>query len=148
MEGRRARLNEFKNTLSGTDKEIAMSLNTNPGFLSQLLNGHRSVTASFAYKISKCYTGFNPDWLITGNGSMYKREEGIKVYDPEPGMLTGVMEEPGGYERSGHTGIVETTMDRVSALEAQVATLLERMEWLEGEVRRLGGGCPGGDDAG
>lgn len=99
-------------------------------------------------KISACFPKVNINWLLSGNGAMFIREEGVKVHDPEPGMLTGVMEEPGGYERSGHTGIVETTMDRVSALEAQVATLLERMEWLEGEVRRLGGGCPGGDDAG
>lgn len=127
-ESRRLRLNEFKNTLNINNLALSKAVNTNPGFISQMLNGKRKITAAFAYTISKCYSGFNADWLITGRGTMFISEKDVNVREPDgepaPGILSGVMEEAGEYTTAPPgVGMLERAMQRLADLEEQVRVL-------------------------
>lgn len=130
--GRRMRLIEFKNTLKIKNIAFSKRLKTNPGFLSQLLNGHRNITESFAYQVGKCYSGFNPDWLITGNGEMFfGKEEGLPP--PEQGVLTGVMEPEAPVYKRDQKIALEDLAGIIARLQAEVEELRGRVERLEGK---------------
>ena len=98
---RMIRLNEIVNTLNVNNKQLAIELETNPGFISQLLNGHRKVTPQFAYRISKRYSQISAHWLITGEGEMAANKNQIKneLKIPDPGTLDPLVmeDEPPGY---------------------------------------------------
>ena len=93
FEARRKRLRLFINTLIIKDKEFAKSIGKQPAVVSQLLNGYRKISADFAYEVADCYTWFNPDWLISGNGEMRRVVDSYQIDVGEPRTLEDLEEE-------------------------------------------------------
>lgn len=138
---RRKRLNEFKNTLNLSNINFAKALKTNPAFISQLLTGHRNVTAAFAYKIRNCYPNFNTDWLLLGQGEMFLDVENVKPLNSEAGLLTGVMEpQMEKYEKASRNGILEETLHRLAYLEDRQEALEEDIRILREQIRQMDSG--------
>jgi transcriptional regulator with XRE-family HTH domain len=130
--GRRNRLKEFQNALNVKQIELARLLKTNPGFISQMLTGNRKITESFAYSISKRYDWFNPDWLISGNGTM-RKAEGSMILPYSDDTVDKLNEPVAVYEKAGN----ET--EPFEMLRIWKESFEDRMRKLEAEVERMSG---------
>lgn len=57
-------------------QEIASTLGLKKSFVSELLNGKRSIGYETAHKLSSQYPDLNIDWLMTGEGEMLRTDPG------------------------------------------------------------------------
>ena len=55
-----------------TQKQFANSVGVAAGTLSQVLNGKRNITLAIALKIKQKYSDVSIDWLMKGEGDMFK----------------------------------------------------------------------------
>lgn len=129
--GRRIRLNGLLNALNIKSITFAKTLKTNPGFISQLLNGHRKLTTEFAYRISECYPKVSAEWLISGRGEMF-----LEKKEAEPGLLTGVMEPDARYDVVKRIAL-DDLAGIIERLQGEVGDLRERVRRLEEEIDNL-----------
>jgi transcriptional regulator with XRE-family HTH domain len=128
------RLKEFQKLLNIKQIDLAKLLNTNPGFISQLMTGTRKITVAFAYEIGKRYSWFNPDWLITGEGEMRKSEKNADVLLLEPGPI-----ETSEDQRSGCSNIDPAILlgDALRNMQDRIAALEGKVEELKGVIDKL-----------
>lgn len=76
------RLRIFFNHLNIRNKTVSLRLGIpNAAFVSQLLNGHSTVTADIARRLKKVFPDLNTDWLLDGTGEMLV----VKSYQIEGG---------------------------------------------------------------
>lgn len=61
--------------------EIASKLGVTQGYVAAMLNGNHPFRIASATKWSKVF-GFNPQWLITGEGSMFPGESPCEANEP------------------------------------------------------------------
>lgn len=64
-----------------TQAEIASKLGVSRGYVAMMLNGKYMFGASAATKWAKAF-GFNPQWLISGEGSMFPGETPYGASEP------------------------------------------------------------------
>lgn len=64
-----------------TQADIANRLGVSRGYVAMMLNGKYMFGASAATKWSKAF-GFNPQWLISGEGSMFPGESPSEAHEP------------------------------------------------------------------
>lgn len=58
--------------LIGSQEDLAIKLGYNPSFFSQIISGNKPMSNKFVQKIVAFCDNINPDYLITGEGSMLK----------------------------------------------------------------------------
>lgn len=77
------------NTLNLKNKKVATAMSSNPTFISQVRNKHRSVTAEFIYRFCEAYPQINLEWFLNGKGTMMKGSEVVadQVLLPEIYLL-------------------------------------------------------------
>lgn len=61
--------------------EIANKLGVTQGYVAAMLNGNHPFRIASATKWSKAF-GFNPQWLISGEGSMFPGESPSEAHEP------------------------------------------------------------------
>lgn len=78
-EERRKRLNELLKYLNIKGVRFAERLGKKPSRISNLLNGHKKISADFAIEVAEIYEWLNPEWLISGIGEMKRGESNQKI---------------------------------------------------------------------
>ena len=51
------------------------------GYFAQLMTGHRNASDAVILKFSKCYPQFNYEWLMFGEGDMYKPKSEMREFE-------------------------------------------------------------------
>lgn len=64
-----------------SQSEIAGKLGVTQGYVAAMLNGNHPFRIAAATKWSKVF-GFNPQWLISGEGSMFPGEAPCEAHEP------------------------------------------------------------------
>mgnify|MGYP003564994323 CR=1 FL=1 len=78
--------------------------------ISHILSGRNNPSYDFIYKMITKYDHINPEWLITGRGEMYKKEEeanGISAAE-EMNLIKNIDKE-GVISKDDHTDDIEST---------------------------------------
>lgn len=97
------------------------------------MSGQNPITKSVIDGLAKSFPELNVDWLLFGRGDMF-----FEKREPEPGILTGVMEaEPPVYERGHGGGVLEAALGRLASVEDRLSDALDRVSALEDRVREL-----------
>lgn len=131
---RSERLKAFFNQLNLKNKDIASKLGIKPAFISQLINKHATVTAAVAMRINVLYPILNVKWLLYGEGEMF-----LEKKEPEPGILTGVLEPEVEYVTRRIT--LDELPGIIAGMQSEIGVLRDRVLALEDEVAALRGGC-------
>ena len=72
FESRRVRLLTFFNYLNIKQVDFAKVLGKKPSQISNILSGHKNISAEFAFEVAEKYPTLNPEWVVSGNGDMLR----------------------------------------------------------------------------
>lgn len=72
---RASRLKLLIESLNLTGKTFAKSIGMTQGAISNITNGKRAITIEFIDLISLRHSQLNPNWLLFGEGTMFKGED-------------------------------------------------------------------------
>ena len=68
-----------------TTTDFAVRVNVQPSQISHIKTGRNQVTLDIATKILKAYPKISPDWLLFGNGEMYRNQsENTEIQEDKP----------------------------------------------------------------
>ncbi|MBO4529166.1 MAG: helix-turn-helix transcriptional regulator [Paludibacteraceae bacterium] len=68
-----------------TTTDFAVRVNVQPSQISHIKTGRNQVTLDIATKILKAYPKISPDWLLFGNGEMYRNQsETTEIQEDKP----------------------------------------------------------------
>ncbi|MGM9791496.1 MAG: helix-turn-helix domain-containing protein [Candidatus Cryptobacteroides sp.] len=86
------RLEQFLAAENITQSQFADTLGVASSSISHLLGGRNKPSYDFIESLARCYPELNLEWLITGNGTMYKK--GKMTSNSSDGTLFGPEIEP------------------------------------------------------
>ena len=112
------RLEEFLTVHDLKQVALAQIVGVEQGYLNQIVRGHKRISSTVIFGISKRFTDLNLNWLIRGTGDMFLIE--VTTTDPVP--ASRVEEAPAVY-LARRSGILEDMQDRLAALEAELSKL-------------------------
>lgn len=73
--GKRGRINRIIETEGMSQRAFAEKVGINPSNLNQVMLGNRSVPKSLPTKIIEAFPEIRIDWILYGEGEMYKRDQ-------------------------------------------------------------------------
>ena len=111
------KLNISANKLAGN-----IGLKSNAGVY-HILSGRNEISESFAYKVSKIYHDININWLLTGEGNMYKD---IISYENSNDDLLTVQEKLEKYHQD-YTKNIDTLKEKVLFHETELFDLIKQI---------------------
>lgn len=76
------RLKSLLNALGLSQSEFASKIEMSNSGISQMLSGKRDITSNLYFRLNGVFPNVNTDWLLTGEGDMFKPGETVKA--PEP----------------------------------------------------------------
>jgi len=85
------RLEEYRIAKGITQVAVSKAAKVQHGFLNQILNGKKGISAKVLINITSAFKDLNLRWLLTGEGEMYELE---KIYVEPPAGLPSGVEEP------------------------------------------------------
>jgi transcriptional regulator with XRE-family HTH domain len=129
---RSKRLQTFFKEMNIKGVTVANKMDVKPTYISQLLHGHSSVTASVAVRIQKLYPKLNLSWLLDGEGEMLV--EKMTEFDAT-NETTAAYETPKRKPLNGLELLLEEYAWRLEALELEVAVLKMQIERFEGVIK-------------
>lgn len=123
---RSARLEMFFKSLNIKRKAFSEKINIQYGVLSQIVNGHVTLTANLVDRIVQAYPNLNADWILRGNGEMIL----------EPNTTTTVTESQPNYGPRAITldtlsDVIRSLQDQVDSLERDRRMLINALNLLE-----------------
>lgn len=77
------RLGQFMREENITAAKLAEILQIQPSSISHLLSGRNKPNFDFIARILRMFSELSPDWLINGDGSMYRNQNGSTVTNEE-----------------------------------------------------------------
>ncbi|HEY4786238.1 MAG TPA: helix-turn-helix transcriptional regulator [Bacteroidales bacterium] len=80
------RINKFLNQEGLSATKFADEIGVQRSSVSHILSGRNNPSFEFIQKILIHYKNLNADWLLLGNGSMYKKVEQMNLFTPQPSM--------------------------------------------------------------
>ena len=114
------RLNEFRNDLGLTQRELAQILSVQQGFVNNVIKGKKGIGHKVIINIAKAYKNLNIRWLLTGEGSMWDLEN----YYPPPEISSGALvlqePDPGYCPEINVEEMLRNHEDRLRALEKRL----------------------------
>ncbi len=75
MEGLRDRINEIRDYYRLSNRKFAEAVGGRPAGTNNYLNGTREPSLDFVDKILSTYVDISAEWLLRGEGSMFKEEK-------------------------------------------------------------------------
>ena len=69
-----------------TQQEFSLCLKVSPSYISQVENGKKKPSIEMLTGINSNFNDIDPDWLLSGNGTMYRGEK--QETDKSPKWLT------------------------------------------------------------
>jgi transcriptional regulator with XRE-family HTH domain len=112
------RLEEFLTVHDLKQVALAQIVGVEQGYLNQIVRGHKRISSTVIFGISKRFTDLNLNWLIRGVGDMLL----VEADHPAPAEVSRVDEAPAVY-LARRSGILEDMQDRIADLEATVAKM-------------------------
>ena len=103
-----------------SEKEIAELLGYKKSSFSQLMNGKVPLSDKFIEKLLSIDSNINKVWILTGEGSMFKKEEVKETAQQE--------------STAANNELVELLREKAAILEGQIKDK-EELEALENELR-------------
>lgn len=109
--------------------------------VSLMISGKRGIPPALILELSNRYSHFNPQWLLTGEGTMFLEkkpetadtvEEGGARYEAAPAA-----QEPPPLVVTDVTPLLRMMEAMREEMRAREAETRERIEWLERRVREL-----------
>lgn len=111
---------------------VANKMDVKPTYISQLLHGHSTVTASVAVRMKKLYPKLNLSWLLDGEGEMLDEQITELITTNELSIAYGNQEEK---PLSGLELLLEDYGRRIDALEHEVTLLRKEVARLNRETK-------------
>ena len=86
----RERIELLINTLKLSARQFAEQIHVQPGTISNMMSGRNNPSLDVMKRILQRYTTLNPEWLIVGNGNMWRTEPGKEagLFDELPPSST------------------------------------------------------------
>ena len=75
------RLKEWMNYKGVKSSEFALKIGVNKATISHILSGRNKPSIDFLAKLLNFYPKLNANWLISGIGYMYIKQEDVKSFD-------------------------------------------------------------------
>ena len=75
MEGLRNRINEIKDYYRLSNRRFAEAVGGKPAATNNYLNGTKEPSLEFVDKILSTYVDISAEWLLRGEGSMFKEDD-------------------------------------------------------------------------
>jgi len=100
------RLKQFRQKLGLTQKELAEKLGFKWYKIKDMESNKQKITYEIAKELEKLFS-INPDWLLTGEGEMYKNNK-VQIFDNENGIEVNYY--PDVYASAGY-GAVNTIIE-------------------------------------
>ena len=85
----RERIEKVKDTLGLTARQFAAEIHVQPGTISNMMAGRNNPSLEVMKRIMERYPTLNPEWLILGNGDMWRTVPGR-----EPGLFDAMAPDP------------------------------------------------------
>lgn len=129
---RSKRLQTFFKEMNIKGVTVAKKMDVKATYISQLLHGHSTVTASVAVRMKKLYPKLNLSWLLDGEGEMLAEQTTELIITNESSAAYGNQEEK---PLSGLELLLEDYGRRIDALEKEVTLLRKEVSRLNGETK-------------
>ena len=79
------RLNAYMAVNKISQNALAEILSTSQSAISSMCNGKRNISKNTIYKLSNAFPDLNSEWLLTGEGEMLKKKDGIEEKKSQEG---------------------------------------------------------------
>ena len=110
------RLLLFMNRENISATTLADEIGVQRSSISHILSGRNNPSYDFIYKLIRKYESINTEWLLTGKGDMYKKEQQIEAQRTEESIhlenekidIKGISEENNYYDYEGKPRVSES----------------------------------------
>lgn len=118
-----ARLKTLISSLGISQKRLAEQIGVSRTQINLIVNEERGLTENIVYRIERRYPNVNADWLIKGEGEMFKSDQ--------------IAEEPSPEHIDSEEEYLRKEVERLKEENARLATALLREQGLSDDLREL-----------
>ncbi len=118
------------------EKEIAELLGYKKSSFSQLMNGKVPLSDKFIEKLLSIDSNINKVWILTGEGSMFKKEEVKKAPEQAPPVANSELVELLREKAAILEGQIKDKEEKEAMYKEKIITLEKRLQEYEGLLRK------------